>query len=147
MRLPALTFFAFHTHTSLEQLSYWHHICVHDAWPHISISKCSFINSHSYYFPGVRCTLCTVHSVQVPDVSGLYNLEGLESRWNFMLSSKVIISLILMQESRRGPPAQLMTSEEDSHPFAADQDGLQPKVNMCASARQSHLTTPLTRHG
>ncbi len=71
----------------------------------------------------------------------MYNLEGLESRWNVVLSFDVIIFLILMQESRRGPPAHLLTNEEDSHPFAADQDGLEPEVNACASARQSHATT------
>jgi hypothetical protein len=60
-----------------------------------------------------------------------------------MLSFKVIIILILMQNSRKGPAAKLLTSEDSSHPYAADQGELEPEVNMYASAHQSHAATPL----
>ena len=52
----------------------------------------------------------------------------------------------LMQKSKRGPPAQLMTNKEDTHPYAADKDELHIEVNTRISARQSHVTTTLARH-
>lgn len=49
-----------------------------------------------------------------------------------MLSFKVIIILILMQNSKKGPASKLLTSEDSSHPYAADQGELEPEVNMYA---------------
>lgn len=63
-----------------------------------------------------------------------------------MLSFKVMIFLILMQKFSKGPAAQQLTNEDNSHPFAADQGELDLEIRMYASPHQSHATALLMRY-
>jgi hypothetical protein len=58
--------------------------------PNVYVSTVTVVTNAIYV--GHACTLRTVHIVQVQDVSGLYNVDGLESRCDAMMSFNVIYS-------------------------------------------------------